>query len=248
MGTAVSLAAADIRRQLIGLAADLLEAHEEDLELREGTVGVKGVPDRRVEFGEIVRRTRSGNILGTAVFRTEGGLDPETGQGIGSAHWHQAAGAAEVEVDLETGKVDILRYHAGVYAGRILNPAQAELQTEGNIAFGVGQALFEEMVYENGQLQNGNLSDYMIASIEDMPRDIDLNVLEHVDRTELHGIGETTLPPVMAAVANAVYRATGARIQDLPVTPERLLRALDGTGGSGERARLVGSAGGDLRA
>ena len=110
--------------------------------------------------------------------RTEGGLDPDTGQGIGSVHWHQAAGGAEVEVDLETGKVEVLRYHAAVYAGRIVNPVQAELQTEGSVAFGLGQALFEEMLYDGGQLQNGNLGDYMIASIEDLPA-IHLDVLEH---------------------------------------------------------------------
>ena len=91
------------------------------------------------------------------------------------------AGAAEVEVDLETGKVTVLRYHAGVYAGQIINPVQAELQTEGNVAFGIGQALFEEMIFDNGQLQNGNLGDYMIASIDDMPPEIDLNVLGRLD-------------------------------------------------------------------
>jgi CO/xanthine dehydrogenase Mo-binding subunit len=226
MGTAVAMAAVEVRRQLLEHAADLLEASEDDLELLDGTVGVRGVPDKRIDVGEVVRRTRSGNIIGSGTFRTTGGLDPENGQGIGSVHWHQAAGAADVEVDLETGKVDILRYHAGVYAGRIINPAQAELQTEGNIAFGVGQAFFEEMLYDNGQLQNGNLGDYMIASIDDMPADIDLNVLEHLEANEVHGIGETTLPPVMAAVGNAIYHATGVRIVDLPITPEKLLRGI----------------------
>ena len=131
-----------------------------------------------------------------------------------------------MDVDLETGKVDVLRYHAGVYAGRIINPVQAELQTEGNVAFGLGQALFEEMVFDSGQLQNGNLGDYMIASIQDMPPDLNADVLEHLEANEIHGIGETSLPPVMPAVGNAVYRATGIRITDLPITPEKVLRAL----------------------
>jgi len=226
MGNAVVGAVDEIRSQLIRLAAEEMEISPDDLELADGTVRPKGAPDRAIEYGEIVRRSRSGNLLGSSTFRTEGGLDPETGQGIGSAHWHQAAGAAEVEVDLETGKVDILRYHAGVYAGRIMNPVQAELQTEGNVAFGVGQALFEEMVFDNGQLQNGNLGDYMIASMEDMPPDLNADVLEHLAANDVHGIGETSLPPVMPAVGNAVYNATGVRITDLPITPEKVLRGL----------------------
>jgi CO/xanthine dehydrogenase Mo-binding subunit len=226
MGNAVVGAVDEIRAQLIRLAAEEMEISPADLELADGTVRPKGAPDRAIEYGEIVRRSRSGNLLGNSTFRTEGGLDPETGLGIGSVHWHQAAGAAEVEVDLETGKVDILRYHAGVYAGRIMNPVQAELQTEGNVAFGVGQALFEEMLFDNGQLQNGNLGDYMIASIADMPADLNADVLEHRAANDVHGIGETSLPPVMPAVGNAVYNATGVRITDLPITPEKVLRGL----------------------
>jgi CO/xanthine dehydrogenase Mo-binding subunit len=94
------------------------------------------------------------------------------------------------------------------------------------VAFGLGQALFEEMIFDGGQLQNGNLGDYMIASIEDMPTRVGVSILEHPQRTEIHGIGETSLPPVMAAVGNAVYRATGVRIQELPITPEKVLRGL----------------------
>jgi CO/xanthine dehydrogenase Mo-binding subunit len=226
MGTAVIGAVDEIRDQLVALAANRLEITPTDLELDGGAVRVKGSPDRSVGFDELVRGSRSGNLLGSSTFRSEGGLDPETGQGIGSVHWHQAAGAAEVEIDLETGKVDVLRYHAGVYAGRIINPVQAELQTEGNVAFGLGQALFEEMVFDSGQLQNGNLGDYMIASIEDMPPDLNTDVLEHLEANEIHGIGETSLPPVMPAVGNAVYHAAGVRITDLPITPEKVLRAL----------------------
>ena len=226
MGSAVGIAVDDIRRQLLEHAADLLEVAVEDLELADGTVRVAGAPQRAISYGQVVQRSRSGNLLGSGTFQTQGGLDPETGQGIGSVHWHQAAGAAEVEVDLETGRFELLHYHAGVYAGRIINPVQAELQTEGNVAFGVGQAMFEEMVYDHGQLQNGNLGDYMIASIKDMPEQLGLTILERPEPTEIHGIGETSLPPVMPAIGNAVYRATGVRVTDLPITPEKILRGL----------------------
>ncbi len=230
MGSAVMLAMDDVRDQLLDLGSDLLEADRADLEIAQGKVRVKGAPDRAVDLGQVVRKSRSGNLLANGTFATKGGLDPETGQGIGSVHWHQAAGAAEVEVDLETGKIEVLRYHAAIYAGRVFNPVQAELQTEGSVAFGLGQALFEEMVFDHGQLQNGNLGDYMIVSLEDLPQ-VDVSILEHPNKTEIHGIGETSLPPVMPAIGNAIFRATGARITDLPITPEKVLRALrDGQG------------------
>jgi CO/xanthine dehydrogenase Mo-binding subunit len=226
MGSAVMTAVESLCTQLLERAAKLLEASREDLEIAEGGVRVKGAPGRSMSFGDIVRKSREGNLLGEGTFKTEGGLDPETGQGIASVHWHQAAGAAEVEVDLETGKVELLNYHTGVYAGVVVNPVGAELQTEGNIAFGVGQAFYEEMVYEGGQLKNGNLADYMVPSIEDMPKGLSVSLLENPERNEIHGLGETALPPVMAAIGNAVYRATGVRIRDLPITPEKVLRGL----------------------
>jgi CO/xanthine dehydrogenase Mo-binding subunit len=122
--------------------------------------------------------------------------------------------------------VTVLRYHGGVYSGRTVNPVGAELQTEGNITFGLGQALFEEMILDAGQLQNGNLADYMIPSIEDLPLELGVTVLEDRAHGEVHGIGETSLPPVMPAIGNAVFRATGVRIVDLPITPEKVLRGL----------------------
>ena len=231
MGGAVTDACATIRRQLLEMAAEMLEIAPDDLELAHGRVRARGAPDRSVDFGTIIRGTRSGNLVAAGRFSSRGGLDAETGQGIGATHWHQAAGAAEVEVDLETGKVDVLRYHSAVYAGRVVNPVQAELQSEGNIAFGLGQALFEELLYDNGQLQNGNLGDYMIASLRDMPDQVGVSLLEEPVLNEIHGLGETGLPPVMPAIGNAVYRATGVRIVDLPITAEKVLRGLRGLEG-----------------
>ncbi len=226
MGVSVMGAVGEIRQQLFERAADLLEAAESDLELRDGKIQVRGVPAKALTPGDIVRRTRSGNLIGQGKFMTHGGLDPETGQGRATVHWHQAAAAAEVEVDLETGHVRLLHYEGAVYSGRTINPVQAELQTEGNLAFGLGQALFEEMLYDNGQLQNGNLGDYMVASFEDMPPQLGITVLEGGPDAEIHGIGETSLPPVMPAICNAIYRATGVRIVDLPATAEKVLRGL----------------------
>src|SRR5262249_16940510 len=123
-----------------------------------------------------------------------------------------------------------VREEGGVYAGQVINPVQAQLQTEGSITFGVGQALFEEMVYDAGQLQNGNLGEYMLPSIKDLPA-IGVTLVEHEpvradQMADIHGLGETSLPPVAPAVGNAVYRATGVRIRDLPITPQNILRGL----------------------
>ncbi|MBV9278779.1 MAG: xanthine dehydrogenase family protein, partial [Chloroflexi bacterium] len=98
-----------------------------------------------------------------------GGLDPDTGQGIASSHWHQGAGAAAVEVDEETGKIRVRHIHASIYAGRVVNRPAAELQNEGSMIMGLGTSLFESNVFEAGQTTNANLSDYNIPSSDDMP-------------------------------------------------------------------------------
>jgi CO/xanthine dehydrogenase Mo-binding subunit len=227
MGSAIVAAAKDLTRKLVDLAGELLEASAKDLRVWQGKVEVRGVPERSLSYAEILRRARRGNLIGEGAFTTEGGLDLETGQGIGSVHWHQAAAACEVEVDTETGKVRVLRLHPSVFAGRVINPRLCELQTEGSAFFGLGQALFEEMLYdENGQVTNRNLGDYMIPSFMDGPPELGVSLIEHKGEGEVHGIGETSLPPVMPAIANAIYNAVGVRIKDLPLTPEKILRAL----------------------
>src|SRR5215831_5573946 len=220
MGGAIAKAAADLRQQL-------LEASVNDLVFEAGRIAVRGAPGRSLSYGEIALRSSQGNLIGRGAFSTRGGLDLETGQGIGSVHWHQGAVGCEVEVDLETGKVRVLHLSPHVFAGRVVNPRLCELQLEGSTIFGLGQALFEEMAYDDrGQLLNANLGDYNIPSFEDIPKQLDSRALEQRGSDELHGIGETLLPPVMAAIGNAIYNAVGARIHDLPLTPEKVLRKL----------------------
>ena len=226
MGSAVTGAVTEIKEELKRRAADLLEAHVQDLVVADGRVGVRGDPTSSLTYEDVMRRTRAGNIIGNGVFQSAGGLDPETGQGIATVHWHQAAAGAEVEVDLETGRVEVVRYEGAVYSGRTINPVQAELQTEGNVAFGIGQALYEELLYDNGQLQNATLADYMIASFRDMPPELGITVVEGGPDAEVHGIGETSLPAAMPAIGNAIFNATGVRITDLPFSAEKVLRAL----------------------
>ncbi|MFQ5426299.1 MAG: xanthine dehydrogenase family protein molybdopterin-binding subunit, partial [Gaiellales bacterium] len=167
-------------------------------------------------------RTRGGR--GHGEFRNQGGLDPDTGQGVASSHWHQGAAAVEVDVDEETGVVDVTRMHAVVYAGSVVNPPGAALQNEGGMIMGVGGALFEEVSYADGQVTNANLSDYEIASIADLGH-VTHESLERPG-AEIHGLGETAVPPIPAAVGNALT-SLGLEVNDLPISAERVLEAVD---------------------
>ena len=165
-----------------------------------------------------------GGLRGVGEFANEGGLDPETGQGIGSSHWHQGAAAAAVSVDEETGVVSVDRVHVAVYAGSVVSRAEAELQNEGSIIMGLGSTMFEQVAFVDGQVTNANLSDYEIPSISDLPR-ITHELLEK-QGAEVHGLGETALPPVPAAVGNALA-SLGIHVRELPMSPEAVLHAID---------------------
>src|ERR1700680_3632064 len=150
MSHAIRAAARDLRRKI----ADQLEAAPEDLVFTDAGVGVAGSADRTVPLAGLA------GLRGDGAYVTPGGLDPDTGQGIASSHWHQAAAAAEVSVDSETGLTTIARLHTAVYAGNVVDRPGAELQNEGSTIFGVGTALLEGIVFDDGQVTNGNLSDY----------------------------------------------------------------------------------------
>jgi CO/xanthine dehydrogenase Mo-binding subunit len=167
----------------------------------------------------------SGGKRGYGEVVDEGGLDPDTGQGVASSHWHQGAAGAEVRVDEETGKVEVVRLHAAIYAGRVVNRPGAELQNEGSMIMGLGTALFEEVVLSDGQVANANLSDYAIPSAADMPERLTHELLER-EGAEPHGLGETALPPVPPAIGNAVA-SLGLHVTAVPLTPEVVLEALD---------------------
>jgi CO/xanthine dehydrogenase Mo-binding subunit len=176
---------------------------------------------------EAVRDLEVNGVCGIGTCQNPGGLDPDTGQGIASTHWHQGAAAAEVRVDEETGKVDLARVHAAIYAGRVINRAGAELQNEGAMIMGIGTALFEGIAFADGQIVNANLSDYNI------PAAADIGHLTHAlierEGAEVHGLGETALPPVPAAIGNALC-SLGIHVTDLPMTPETVLAAVDRRG------------------
>jgi CO/xanthine dehydrogenase Mo-binding subunit len=226
MGGAIRQAGAELRRQLIELASAELEVDPSDTEIEEGRVVVLGYPEGARTFGELIRRAGVGNLLATAVNRSEGSLDPETGQGVVTPHFYHAVAGAEVEVDLETGLLSVARLRSATWAGQVIHPVLAELQCEGNMAFGVGQALFEEIINDNGQIVNPTLADYMIPSILDLGADWSADVLEQGRDGRVHGLGESTAAAVPAAIGNALFDAVGIRIRELPLRPERVLQAV----------------------
>jgi CO/xanthine dehydrogenase Mo-binding subunit len=172
-----------------------------------------------------VRDLRRGGDRGFGEVRNEGGLDPDTGQGLASSHWHQAAAAAAVEVDEETGRFEVERLHAAVYAGRVVNAPGAELQNEGSMTMGLGTALFEAVAFADGQVANANLSDYEVPSIADLPAAMTHELVERVG-AEVHGLGETAVPPVPAAIGNALA-SLGIHVTELPISAEAVLAAID---------------------
>jgi CO/xanthine dehydrogenase Mo-binding subunit len=227
MGRALEAACSDISEQLAAVGRHIL-GDDGEISVQDGRVYGCEQPDRMLTFAEVLTRSGLGNLLGRGSFRTEGGLDPETGQGIASAQWHQAAAAAEVEVDRRTGHVRVVAYRGAVHAGRVIDQVGAQLQCEGGLSFGLGNALFEDLIFDNGQIVNGTLADYMIPALADMPERFSYDIVEgtHEEDSEPHGLGEPPLPPVAPAIGNAIFDAVGVRLRDLPLSAEKVLRAL----------------------
>jgi CO/xanthine dehydrogenase Mo-binding subunit len=167
----------------------------------------------------------------------EGGLDPDTGQGVASSHWHQGAAAAEVEVDEETGRFRVVKLHAPIYAGRVINRPAAELQNEGSMIMGLGTALFESNEFVEGQISGANFSDYNVPAMDDMP-----TTLSHelVEGGEVQGLGETALPPVPPAIGNALY-SRGIHVTKLPISAESVLDAVGARDGRDDAWAKAGS-------
>lgn len=177
-------------------------------------------------LAEAVRDLRAnGGERGYGEVVNEGGLDPDTGQGVASTHWHQGAAAARLSVDEETGRVAVEHVHGVAYAGRVVDRAGAELQNEGSMIMGLGTALFEAIDFASGQVTNANFSDYNVPSVGDLPTRFTHELIER-DGAEPHGLGETVLPPVPAAIGNALH-SLGIDVHELPMTPERVLEAID---------------------
>jgi CO/xanthine dehydrogenase Mo-binding subunit len=238
MGNAVRMAASKIKAQLCEVVASKLEVDPDDLVAGKGRIYVRGLEERGMSIGQIFL-AKFGS-LGTTLAAeavcqpTAAHMDPETGQSEKcTEYWFPSATAAEVEVDTETGRVKVLKLFSVGDTGTAINPRHCEQQLECAALMHLGLTLFEEMIFEDGQLINGSLLDYQIMSFKDMPQQVQPVVVEvpHADGPfGAKGAGETGALTVAPAIANAIDDAVGVRIRDLPITPEKVLRALAETG------------------
>jgi CO/xanthine dehydrogenase Mo-binding subunit len=234
MGNAVRAAAGKIKAELCEVVASKLEVDPDDLLARNGRIAVRGMEERGMTIGEIFL-AKFGS-LGTTLAAeavcqpTAAHMDPETGQSEKcTEYWFPSATAAEVEVDTETGRVTVLQLLSVGDTGTAINPSHCEQQLQGAAVMHLGLTMFEEMISDQGQLINGSLLDYQVASFKDMPQSVRPIVVQvpHADGPfGAKGAGETGALTVAPAIANAIADAVGVRIRDLPITPEKVLRAL----------------------
>ncbi len=234
MGNAVRMASMKIKAQLFGVAARALEANLEDLVARDGRIFVSGSQESGMSMRDVFLAkfgSLGTTIIGEAIFEPRAiPTDPETGRSEKcTEYWFPSASAAEVEVDLETGQVKVVKFLSVGDTGTAINPRHCHQQLLGAAITQLGMTLFEEMVFEEGQLLNGSLLDYQIPSVKDLPEHFESILVEVPHETGpfgAKGVGETGTLTVSPAIANAIEDATGVRIRDLPITPEKILRGL----------------------
>jgi len=255
LGNAVLLACKDAKRRLFRIVANRLKVDlfPEELATKGGEVYVKSNPDQKIRIAEIFlgyrgdrpggygNYTEGGEIIGTDTWIQDytpedletGQIDPaQAAQGKRlNAFWAHTAKAVEVAVNVETGQIKVLRCGAASDMGQPINPKMCEQQAEGGIVMGIGDALYEEMQMDKGFVTNPNFTDYKVPSTSEVPMMQDVKSLiaaaPHKDGPfGAKGFGEGAMIGMEPAIGNAVYNAIGVRVKDLPITPEKILRAI----------------------
>jgi selenium-dependent xanthine dehydrogenase len=226
-GNAVRLAAEELRHNLAAVTAEELDTAPDRLAFHDGRIITPA--GRSLPFVEAAILARRGGRNLEAFYEYRAPATVALGQ-PGDAHFAYGFGAqaAQVEVDLTTGEVQVLRVVAAHDVGRAINPLAVEGQIEGGIMMGIGYALTEEFRVEQGIVKSDNLARYKIPTIRHMP-EVHSIILEY--RTSegpfgAKGVGEVTAVPTAPAILNAIYNACGARLTQLPATPQRVLAAL----------------------
>ena len=223
MGRAVLEACQEAIEQLRSMAAEVMESAPQRLTVERGGVRYR---DQRLTWAEVLQRyfgMSSCAIAGRAYLRRVGDLC------MLPVFWEIGCAGVEVSVDPETGRIGLEKLTTVGDVGLAINPAMAEGQDLGAATMGLGIGLYEELNYEGQQLLNGNLLDYRVPRFSDLAPKMDLMLAENQDGVGPYGAkggGEGSLNPVPACLANAVYRAAGVRLRRLPLTPERVWRAL----------------------
>jgi carbon-monoxide dehydrogenase large subunit len=241
MGNAIKAAAEDARQQIFETVAQYWDEDPGDLDIQDGEVfsyrSERSLPLAKVAVYGLPlpdgKGWAGGPVIGRGRFMPTyvTDLDPETGQGERAVvHYTTGAQAIDLEVDTETGHVEILRLAAAYDVGKAINPEQVRVQLEGGVVQGASSALFEELVLEEGRPLNPSFVDYRIMTSVDTPREI---LAEYVEVPQddgpwgARGVGEHPMIATAPAIANALHDALGIRFNDLPLTAEKVYRALE---------------------
>jgi len=232
-GNAVRMAARETKKELLDVAGEILEANPQELTVKNGLVSVVGSPTRVVSVAEAIQYSiskKGSSISGKGRFidKLASGADITEGYTSHIPTFCFATQVAEVDVDVETGKVNVLKIVAAHDTGTAINPMSAEGQIEGGVIQGVGFALMEKLHLKEGRVENNNFLDYKIPTSGDIP-EIETILVETEDPAGpfgAKGLGEPGLVPTASAIANAIYDAIGVRFKELPITPEKILKAL----------------------
>lgn len=235
LGNAALAAAKDVKKKLLEIIALKFETPPDNIEFGNGKIYVKGNSENGVDFKEAIKIYRyagkSMPLVATGSYepaiadintlRREGGNISPTYCFMGTGF--------EVEVDKETGEVKILKAVIGDDTGRVINKAGQEGQMEGALSKGIGMAIYEDLPHENGKYINASFADYSLPTPLDEPREVNWANIETIDPCGPFGAksaGEQVKTPVTPALANAIYDAVGVRMTELPITPEKILKAL----------------------
>lgn len=237
-GRAVLEASKDAKEQLIELAQIKLGIYKRDLELKDGYVVSKIYPDKKIDIADLALGLNfedgsaiHGPIIGRGSFIPPNVRDADKYTGLGDhpvAYWTYGVQGVEVEVDLDTGKLKVLKVASCFDVGKVINPQMIEGQVEGAITQGMGTALFEELMLRDGNVLNPSYVDYKIPTSDDMPEMI-IKFIENPEETGpfgARGVAEPAMVPTAPAIANAIYDAIGIRLNTMPMTAEKILAAI----------------------
>lgn len=236
-GPAIAQAGSALRQKILAVAAHLLEAAAADLEIIDGGVHVRGLPDRAVPLSQIARLGNHGVAFGMVMpAGLEVGLEASAYFTPSQAGYSSSAHVCILDVDPDTGEVAIVRYVVGHDCGNVINPLLVEGQILGGVAHGLSNALYEEAFYdEQGQNLASSFLDYPLPSAREMPRIemFHLTTPSPINPLGVKGAGEAGTLPVPAAVANAIedaLRPLGARVNRMPLNPARISDLIHGAG------------------
>ena len=238
-GNAIKLAAEDLKEKLLDLAQIKLGYIKRELYLEDGWIINRNHPESRMPMSDLALGLAfedgsgyGGPAIGVGTFTLPNNInyDPATGYSPKpAAFWTTAVAGAEVEVDTETGIIEVKKMVESCDPGHIVNPELYKAQVEGGVMQALGTVRFEELKLKDGKVLNKSFVDYKIPTIDNAPETFIAMGVEHPEETGPYGargIGEPAMVPGAPAIANAIYNATGCRFTEMPITPERMLKAL----------------------